>query len=102
MCKRSTTSSYAAAADGDLEKVVYYAVSDISQIWGYHQLRQGESWNGPSGQVRKSALDIVLCYREGQAPSAKMAFNQQLAWDISSADTTRMFSGSAGGSVVRN
>ena len=30
------------------------------------------------------------------------AFNQQLAWDISSADTTRMFSGSAGGSVVRN
>ena len=67
------------AADGDLEKVVYYAVSDISQIWGYHQLRQGESWNGPSGQVRKSALDIVLCYREGQAPSAKMAFNQQLA-----------------------
>ena len=29
--------------------------------------------------VRKSALDIVLCYREDQAPSAKMAFNQQLA-----------------------
>ena len=30
------------------------------------------------------------------------AFNQQLAWDISSANTAHMFTGSAGGSVVQN
>ena len=60
------------AADGDLEQMVYYVVSDLSARWGYHGLLQDECCGGTPRE-----LNVFLFYRDGQAPAANLAYNTE-------------------------
>ena len=61
------------AADGDLEQMVYYVVSDLSARWGYHGLLQDECCGGTQRE-----LNVFLFYRDGQAPAANLVYNTEL------------------------
>ena len=83
------------AADGDLERMLYYVVSDMSARWGYHHLTQGECCNhGDSSCCPLSqALPVLLFYHSGQAPNAKLAFNAELAATLPSGYPTNVTQG---------
>ena len=73
------------AADGDLEQLLYYVVSDMSAAWGYHHLQQGACCMWQSSCCPSSyGLPVLLYYRVGQAPTAKLDFNTQLASSLPS------------------
>ena len=86
------------AADGDLEQMLYYVVSDMSAAWGYHHLIQGECCTWQSSCCPSSyALPVLLYYRVGQAPTAKLDFNTQLASSLPSGYPTCCSSGDSSG-----
>ena len=54
--------------DADLGELVQYGISDISAVWGYHQLEQ------PKGG---EAMPILMFYLEGHSPASSVAYNAQ-------------------------
>ena len=56
--------------DSDLNELVFYIISDISAVYGFHRLKQ------PNGSA--DSLEILLFYLENHSPSDKLTYNQQL------------------------
>ena len=69
--------------DADLGELVQYGISDISAVWGYHQLEQ------PKGG---EAMPILMFYLEGHSPASSVAYNAQTV-----AQLDARFSGLDGG-----